>query len=161
MSWEGIWQGALWVFHANITNDGSNSGNHVYAVSQSPGSEMEILYGKLANDDTSNRTGSINLDDGTNFLAALLEDQAGLTINAGFDASFPHVDQPAATGASASPSRILLAGGMRLVATLFSVAVVQDSAFGVVARIRYPPLPTVTLTSPTDATEVVDTNLVF
>ena len=42
---------ATWVYHADVTNDGTNSGNHLYVVQPGAGNEMELLYGSLANDD--------------------------------------------------------------------------------------------------------------
>lgn len=158
---ENYWEGGLWVYHADIVNDGSNSGNHTYSIAQAAGDEMEVLYGIFLNGDTSNRTLQALIDDGANTLAALLGDIGGFTLNAGASQGFPVADPRASAGGGSSGGiRYIVAGAMRLRFVLGSVAVSQDSALGIVCRIRGA-IPTVTLTSPADAVETVNTNRVF
>lgn len=154
---EDYWAGAVWVYHANITNNGSNSGNHVYAVSPGVGNEMELLYGSIRNLDAAARTANVEIDDGTNIFVSLV---TAVSISASARTSFPGASSVASSSPVAAGSRIILAGGMRLNATLAAVAVSQDSRFGIACRIRGG-VPTVTLTSPADAVEVVDINRVF
>lgn len=155
MSWEDYWQGALWVYHADITNDGSNSGNHVYSVSQAVGSEMEVIGGRVLNGDASSRTLDVYIDDGTNQIMPLITTKA---LGAGDE--IPLLSRG---GSDITPffNRVLLSGTMRLIVNIAALAVNKDTAVGIICRIRYPPLPTVTLTSPTNAVETVNTNLVF
>jgi hypothetical protein len=153
------WEGATWVYRANIVNDGVNAGNHVYLVSPGAGNEMEILYGSLLNGDATNRSALARIeDDEGNILAEIL---LAFTLNAGIRASFPAVDEAAATGMGlAAGSRLILSGAMQARFQISSVAVSEDTAFAIVCRIRGA-RPTVTLTSPTGATETVDKDQVF
>lgn len=157
---QGYWDGALWVYHADITNNGSNSGNHTYAVVPGAGNEMEVLYGLILNGDASNRTAGVLIKDGAggNIISRIL---SSFTLNAGISHAYPVADERSATGAGINAgARIIIGGTIELSATFASIAVSQDTAFAIVCRIRGG-LPTVTLTSPTDAVEVVNTNQVF
>lgn len=154
-SWPG---GNTWVYHANITNDGANSGDHTYTVVPGALNEALLMYGLLDNDDTSNRTGFVRITDGTVIVGNLLFSQ---TLNSGTSHGFPTTSAAAATGNGVDPAHpLMLSGTMELVATVSAIAVSQDTAFGIVMRIRGP-APTVTLTSPTSAVEVVDVDAVF
>lgn len=151
---EDYWDGANWVFEADITNDGSNSGNHVYTITVGAGNELEILYGNILNGDTSARTASAVIDDGSTTTAFM----ESLSLGAGAQAGFPHAN--AAGTIETGPTRFIVAGTMRIVVTVASVATSQDTALAIACRIRGG-IPTVVLTSPTDAVEVVNTNRVF
>lgn len=155
---EDYWEGATWVYYANITNDGSNSGSHIYVVVPGAGNEMEVLYGEVDNDDTSTRSvfGTIE-DDSGNLLYRIIPDAMAAT--AGTAISFPVTDEVGADAGGAS-RRLFVSGTMALRFTVGAVAVSQDTAFAIVCRIRGS-VPTVTLISPTNAVEVVDTNRVF
>ncbi len=158
---EDYWEGAIWVFQARILNDGSNAGDHVYAVSPGVGNELEVLYGNIINSDSgSARNASIDIDDGSNLLTRVLTLSTPV---ANADVSFFSAPGNASSGNSLvgiTSGKIMIAGGMRLVATVFALAVNQDSFFAIACRIRGG-LPTVTFTSPTDATETVNPNQVF
>lgn len=155
---EEYWEGATWVYHADITNDGANSGSHIYLVVPGVGNELEILYGEVDNDDTATRSvfGTIE-DDSGNFLYRVIPDAMAAT--AGTVISFPVTDEVGADAGGAS-NRLILSGTMAFRVTVAAIAVSQDTAFGIVCRIRGAP-PTVTLISPTDAVETVNTNKVF
>lgn len=128
------WAGRLWVYQADITNGAGGAGNHSYTVIPGAGCEMEVLYGELFNGDVSNRTGSIVMEDNsTNRLVSIL----ATTINAAARQSFPTaiVQASAGSGAAAGP-RFILAGAMRLVATVAAVTLSENTALGLVCRVR-------------------------
>lgn len=157
---EQYWDGALYVFQADIVNNGANSGNHIYAVTSGVGSEMELLYGNVFNGDGSNRTiTGVIQDDGGEDLGFPIP--SGHTLNAGNNYSFPATDAPAATHTAFSAGvRPIFGGGMLLRVQVSSIAVSQDTEFALVLRIRGA-IPTVTMTSPTGATETINTNKVM
>lgn len=156
-----VWPGGrTWVYEADITNDGINSGNHQYLVVPGAGNELEILYGHLGNLDSAGRTSNVIVrDDDAKQLGYLIPNNAVIA-NAVF-VPFPTIDEinVSASGAGQS-NRWMLSGTMDLLVLVASVAVSQDTRFAIVGRIRGG-IPTVTLTSPTDAVEVVNKNQVF
>jgi len=153
---EGYWDGALFVYQADITN-GAGSGVHSYTVSVSEGSEYELLYGEFFNGDTVGVVLTVAIDDGANELSELMS----VTADAASRHSFPHSDVAAAAGTHlSSGARILLAGGMRLIASSASVAASQDTAFGLVCRIRGD-VPTVVEVGASTPTINVNTEAVF
>lgn len=154
---EDYWEGGTWIFSAKITNDGSNSGTHEYDCTLAAGDEMEVLYGSIHNLDSSTRTAlGLVEDTDDNEIGIFLTSNA---ISAGFSNSFPQVHAPGDSRSFAA-KRFILSGTMNLHMQLASVAVSQDSRFAVVCRLRGDP-PTVTLTSPTNATELIETNQVL
>ncbi len=157
---EDHWEGATWVFHADITNDGTNSGDHVYAVVPGGGNEMEILYGRVLNGDTSSRTIIVEIgsDSTPSEILALMVPTTSIT--AGSTIPFPTTDEFSNSSAVQGVSRWLIAGTMALFVQVAAVAINQDTAFSVVGRVRGG-VPTATLTSPTDAVETVNVNQVF
>lgn len=159
---EDWWDGALWVYIATITNNGANSGAHVYNMVPGAGNEVELLYGHILNGDTSARVCKVNMtDDEANALAALLDDLAGISLTGGVTNSFPMGgDVPAAAGSGAGPTRFMVAGTMALNIQAAAVGTSQDTRVAIVCRIRGG-VPTVTLTSPTGATEAVVKNQVY
>ncbi len=154
----GYWEGATWVFNADITNDGSNSGTHEYDVSPGAGNEMEILYGMLRNDDAAGRVTRVVITDATTNREIANLAQKDQTLAAGAPVSFPNAG--GAVTHVAAGSRLILSGGLTLHAQVAAVAVSQDTEFSIVARIRGG-VPTVVLTSPTDAVETVNLNMVL
>lgn len=156
------WSGATWVLRAIITNDACCSGTHNYAVVPGEGSEMEILYGTTTNADSAGRVASVRIldADGGNVLTSFGE----LTITAGERFPFPSSDGSLSGThteiAARAGNRYTVSGTMALEFNIAAIAVNQDSRFAVVCRIRGS-VPTVTLTSPSGATEAVSTNKVF
>ncbi len=128
---EGYWDGGTWVYHATITNDAMDAADQVYTVVPGRGNEMEILYGSMFNGDTTDRNSTLEIDDGANRLVRFFS----RTHTAGSIASFPYAEDDFTAGVAAGP-RFILGGTMRLVATVAAVAVSQDSALGLVCRIR-------------------------
>ncbi len=156
-----------WVYIADITNDGSNSGNHIYEVTPGAGNEMKILYGYLYNGDSSSRVGNVRIHDvsgqgSTSNLSDQLADFVPIatTLGAGQRGSFPTNDEFGDNTAAVMHTPFRIAGDMTIWARLASVAINQDSQFSIVCRIRGG-IPAVVLTSPTDAVEVVHRNQVF
>lgn len=147
---------AIWAYHADIVNDGTNSGNHVYAIVAGPGNELEVIGVALLNGDATDRQGTLEFEDEE-------PDRLGRafsrTHSAGTIVGFPYAEDDFGSGLAAGPP-YSIAGVMALRWTLASVAVSQDSALGIWGRIREG-LPTVTLTSPTDAVETVNKNQVY
>lgn len=127
------WDGALWIYQADVTNGAGGAGVQSYTVTTVAGSEMELLYGEFFNGDTLGVVLTVTIDDGTNELIELMS----LTADAASRHSFPHSDTPAVGGTHlSSGSRIFLGGGMRIVGSTASVAASQDTAFALVCRIR-------------------------
>lgn len=152
------WSGATWVYHATVTNDGATSGNHVYVVSPGVGQEMEVLYGRLFNGDGSARTAFANTRNaGGDVLTTYL---ATISLGVQGHYPFPQIDESTTGGSSLGPTRKILSGTMDITFNVNSIAINQDTAFSIVARIRGG-LPTVTITSPAGATETVDENRTY
>ncbi len=130
---EAYWAGSLWAYQADVTNGAGGAGVQSYTLSVAVGDELEVLYGEFFNGDTLGVVIGVTIDDGTNEFAELLS----VTADAASRHSFPHSDVAAVSGTHlSSGSRIMLGGGMRLVALTASVAASQDSAFALVCRIR-------------------------
>ena len=158
MSLVQVWPyGATYVFQGTILNGGVTLGDHTYAIATQAGSELMLMYGDILNGDAAGRAGSVDVDDGTNILAKLLGNAQ--TIGAGARRGFP---VSGTVGDNQAPSPLLgfISGGMRILATVSSVAISQDTAFAIVARIRGRE-PTVTLTGPAGSTATTNTNRVF
>ncbi len=148
------WTGANWMYHATVTNGAGGAGNQSYTLTPGTSNELEILYGVIFNGDSAGRVATVEIDTGT--AGETLAEIVSVTADAGSSHSFPHSDVAAAGGThlSAGP-RIFLSGGMRLVATVAAVAASEDSAFGLVCRIRGP-VPTVVEAGASTPTIVID-----
>jgi len=154
------WEGATWAFQGTIANGAGGAGDQTYAVTPGEGNELEVLYGEVLNGDTVARNVSVQVDDGTNIFAFVPWN--GLSLGAGSRQGFPQ----AITGTSANllgavPTRLIVSGSMRLLVTVAAVAASQDSALGLVARLRGPTLPTVTLAGASTPTLTTNVNRVF
>ena len=125
-------RGAIWVYQADITNGAGGAGSHTYTLTPGVGNEIEILQGEVFNGDSSSRVISSLVDDGANRLYPIQND---LTIGAAGRYAMPVGESMAANRNSVGYSKYALAGTMRLVVTVASVAASQDSALGLVARI--------------------------
>ncbi len=141
---EDYWDGALWIYQADITNDASDAANHTYTIVPGTGNEMEILYGNIFNGDTVARNTGVRLMDGANTLGWLT--QFGSSTGAGIYRMFPAVNISDNFPITGGKSRLFMAGTMELEAIVTAVAISQDSAFAVVCRIRGG-VPTVTETA--------------
>ncbi len=164
---EDYWAGATWVYADIITNDGSNSGNHTRSIVPGDGNEMELLYGLLFNGDASARAAKVVIGTGggtpnftgfANVMYLLLP--TGLNLAATTPTPFPVSDDVGSGGASGQGARHVISSSMELFSQINSIAVSKPTRFAVACRIRGG-IPTVTLTSPTDATEAVDINQVM
>ncbi len=131
---DAFWAGSLWVYQADITNGAGGAGDNSYTVTVGVGNELELLYGELFNGDTSARTVTVEIDDGTNRIAQLLNVAADAAKRHGFP-----INDDISTGGgvvAGGGRRFILAGAMRLIVTIAAVALSQDSALGLVCRIR-------------------------
>ncbi len=136
---EGYWDGALWVYHADITNDAMDAATQSYEIVPGAGNELEVLYGSLFNGDTTDRQATLRFeDDADNVLARAWS----RTLTAASAGQFPYAEDDFTTGVAAG-GRYILSGTMVLHAEVAAVAVLQDSALGLVCRIRGG-VPTVT-----------------
>ena len=128
MSWMA---GSLWEYQADITNGAGGAGDHSYTVTPGVGNELWILYGEVLNGDTATRTVTMAIDTG----ADQLYDFSNEALGAGVRAPFP------GRGASTVPRHhnanyYMLAGAMRFIVTIAAVALSQNTALGLVARIK-------------------------
>lgn len=144
--------GATWTFRATITNDGANSGNHIYDFSPGARSEFEVLYGSIFNGDAAGRGAQVRILNPDDDIVGDMVPNT-FTLATGARMPFPATDE-IADNAGVSTRRWIITGNMAVSVRVNSVAVSQDSAVGITVRIRGA-IPTVTLTSPTGATETV------
>ena len=129
----GVWKaGRLFVYQADVTNGAGGAGNQSYTFTPGDGNELEILYGELLNGDTSTRVATLEIDDGTNHLAYLGNE----SVTAGSRMAFPTADPPGNDSTVSAGAPLLLSGTMRLIVLLASVAASQNSALGLVIRLR-------------------------
>ncbi len=126
------WSGALWVYQADITNDAMDAATQSYTITPGPGNEMEILPGSAVfNGDTVARTVIIRLLDGDgNVLFTIANISTGAAL---FLSTFSQISS---RNEGMIAGRLVLSGTMQLFYQVSSVAVSQDSAASVVARIR-------------------------
>ncbi len=143
-----------YVFEGTIVNGPGGAGNHTYIVTPGEGNLLEFIEGSIFNGDTVDRTLSSRVDTGT----------SGEVIGGGFVQStvLPAADHTGLystlTGLATSPQalgRPVLGGTARLVITISSVALSQDTAFGFQAWL-WGTEPTMTLAGA--STPVLTTN---
>ncbi len=128
---EDYWDGALWVYHADITNDAMDAATQSYTIVPGVGNEMELLYGTVLNGDTSARNALVEISDGANRILRIASFSLGAATN--MPLPFKGADNADEVG---SWTRFILAGTMQLEVSVAAVAVSQDSALGLCARIR-------------------------
>ena len=146
--------GATFVFHINIANEGAAGASDIELIYQAgEGSEFELLYGRIVNDDTVNRVVQAFIDTGTSGQnVGQLDSQ---TIAAGGGMGIPK-SPVTGTDAAASSTRWIVSGPMRLRMLVASVADGQDATFGGVLRIKG---QSPTRTTVGAGTEVVTVNM--
>lgn len=154
------WDGALWVYQATITNGGGGGGTNSYLIVPGAGNEMELLYARLFNGDTANRSANAVIE--TNTAGEVLTRLIGIntTIAAGADRMWPYASTPADNAPMSGGSRVFIAGTMRLYFEVLSVGASDDTALGLVCRIRGG-VPTVTETGASTPTIVTNVERVF
>lgn len=141
---------AVWHYRATITNDGANSGNHVYNFSPGGGNMMILLGANLHNGDLSARNAQALLRDNDNnpirrplFLGS---------VAAGAERQIPTSELSSDDGSASDPPGEVIAGWEDLNVSVDSLAVNENTDLAIQFLISAAP-PTVTLTSPTGATE--------
>ena len=122
---------ATWIYQADITS-GTGDGDATFTVTAGVGNEAEILYAQLFNGDTVTRVVQLIIDDGTNEFDRLLDTNC----TAGARQSWPVINEQADGGTTAGPGRYLIAGPMRLVATIVGLGSTDDVAFSLTCRIN-------------------------
>jgi hypothetical protein len=124
----------VWYYQADITNGAGGAGAHSYTVTVSSRSRIEVLYGGVLNGDTTSRTVTVVVDDGTEEFTRLVS----LSLSTGILEHFPDTR----AGIVGAGARVILGGGMRVVATIVDVAASQDSAFAIACEIQVGSVPT-------------------
>ena len=140
---EDYWDGAIWVYHSIVANEAAAGASTIsWTVVPGTGNEMEVLYGRISNLDTAGRAVTVDIE--TDTAGELLSNLVQVTMNAGAGNGFPQAITAGAGGAAAaSGTRYIVAGTMRLVGSVLSVADGEDAEFGLVCRVRGG-VPTVT-----------------
>ena len=154
---EEYWEGGTWVYQSNIVNGAGGGGTVSAEVVPGGGNELEILYGRLTNGDSSYRTATIRIeDDADNFLATV----ATHSLSAGHALTWPVTDEHNTNNMYSGATRLILSGDMVLHMELASVAASQDGFFGLTCRVRGG-VPTVTEVGNSTPTITVNTERVF
>ncbi len=154
---------ATWVYHAKVINDAITSGNHEYDVTPGAGGQFEFGWGTISNRDLSTaRNGFVIIQD------SLDGDQIGTmmgfqSIGPGIRGVFPDRFAYAASvqqqmGYGGTPLRV--PSNAFLHAEIQALPINEDTEFSMVVRVRGRK-PTVTITSPSGATETVNTDAMF
>ncbi len=147
-----VWPGgATWVLAADIVNDGSNSGDHAYAISPGAGAEVYILDGFIINEDAAGRNVTVRVTDGTNIVGGSIPEAQSLGAGTRMPI-YPNISSLSVGG----HGQMHLSGVMVCEVRIASIAVSQDTTVGLVCKIRGRE-PTLSLASPTDATETIST----
>ncbi len=130
---EDYWDGALWIYQGDVTNGAGGAGNQSYTLTIDTGNEAEILYGSVFQGDPTVRTASVGIFDGTFRIGRLLSTSLNQNAVQGYPSA-------ATSGANGNPSaagpRYIIGGGMRILATIESVALSEDTAYSIAMRIR-------------------------
>lgn len=126
------WDGATWLYQAQITNDADGSGAIEVEVVPGAGNEMEVLAVDIVNGDTVARTLSAYVDDASGGNAVILL-FSGSTA-AGSRRSWP--SNETGDDAGAHSHKLIVSGTMALRLRAAGVAASQDASFGIIARVR-------------------------
>lgn len=145
---------AVWHYRATIANDGSNSGNHGYNFTPGAGNILVVLGGILFNGDTVALNGSVIVrNSDNNDIRRILPTTS---IAGGSSREFPTKELSSDDGV-ASAEGVVVSGDEDLQILLASVNVNDDSLVSLYGLVSGGP-PTVTLISPTGATETETEN---
>jgi len=137
---EDYWDGATWIYRAQITNGAGGSGTIEFQIVPGVGNEFELLYATLTNGDTSSRTPLVAILEPS---GQVLTDLWGTSISAGSRVGFPVTDEVSDSAVLNAGAHIIVSGDCQLLFRLSSVAASQDFIMGIAGRIRGG-LPTVT-----------------
>lgn len=139
---EDYWDGALWVYHSTITGQaGQGAGDITWLIVPGGGSEMEILYGEVINGDTAARVANVDIE--TDQAGERLARLVNTSVSAAEWIDFPVTDENASSSVAQAGPRYIVAGTMRILVTVTTVAQAEDATLGIVCRIRGG-VPTVT-----------------
>ncbi len=128
--------GGLFIYVADITNGAGGAGTQSYTVTAPDGSEIEFLFGHMTNDEASSaRTFIVTIDAGAP--GSPLTRIYDASLNANQQAGIPHAGSVAAAGAViAGGVRLFMKGPMRLVISIASVTLSEDTSVGLTFRCR-------------------------
>ncbi len=149
---EDYWDGALWVYNAQILRDGSTSGTDIIEITPGDGNEMELLYGQVTHNEGTGRQARITIENS-------LSDDDRLTHLADAAINNTYILFPR-DAAGVGYTRLIIAGEQVLKLTIESLAINITSKYSVVCRIRGG-IPTVAVTKPADSTLTTNTNKVM
>ena len=152
MSYE---DGAEWIYQADITNGAGGAGNHTYVIVAGAGNELEVLYFRLFNGDTSGRTARVRIfdADGGNEMVRLFPTG---TLGAAGVTFWPVASS---SGGIAAGAKAKADGLMSVSAEVDAVASSQDSSFAISCWIQGG-VPTVTESGASTPTININTELV-
>ena len=147
-----VW--ATFNYRATILNDGANSGNHDYLFEPGEGGIMGEITGQILNGDAAGRTITIQTRDADDNIS---RQWLGNTVGSNTRRQFPTSQTSGDNGLSSSPPAPWAAGSMDFFIRIASVAVSENTEVSLACLVLELP-PTVTLTSPTGATETETEN---
>ncbi len=134
---EDYWEGALYIYDADITNGAGGAGANSYNLTPGVGNEMEILSIRFLNGDVAGRVLTVEIRDDDNNV--IIEIFPGVSLGAGATIMFPHISSDAniaARSAWPNKTRAFLAGEMNVNLSLAAVAASQNTECSIVGRIR-------------------------
>ncbi len=126
-----FWGGSTWAMFATIVSPAGSSSTHEYNITPGEDNEFQFLYGNFFNGDTAARTLTMEM----------LDAVEGNIIGRFTVVSIPLANQHALpsnlTGSEETlASKWIISGTMSLHLSIPTVNIAQDTAFGMVARIR-------------------------
>ena len=144
--------GAEWVLQGTIVTDGTNAGNAIVRIDVGKGNVVEVLHGKMKHTDGSSRAVTvIKRDPSDNEVARFMSNSF-----ANGEQNFP---QEGTTGVETAPNDRIVSGDEDIEMKVASMSISSIFTFSISLWI-WGGVPTVTLTSPTGATETTNTKQV-
>ncbi len=130
---DGYWDGATFLYVADITNGGGGAGTQSYTLTAPGGTEFEVMYVKVSNDEAScARLVTVAITgDGGEAGPRLI----GASTAAGTFRVWPAVGTNDDNGFLGF-ARVVISGGMALTITIVDVTLSEDTAVFVGLRIR-------------------------
>lgn len=126
------WDGQLWEYRGDVENDAAGASAITFTITIPVGSEAEILYGLVINQDVAGRTTNAQiLESGGGLMADIFPE---LSLAAG--ARRPILALAVQNSGVGNMQRTIVGGGMTILVTVAAVALSQDAVFAVVMRIR-------------------------
>lgn len=121
----------IFTWQGTVANGAGGAGDQTYTVAAPSGGRFELLAAQLTNNDTAARVCGVQVTDGTN---QLYQPMIGASIAAANSVNLPQIGAAQTAGNVNGLTRIVIAGGHRLIFTVVAVAASQDSALGLVLK---------------------------